>query len=67
MKKELVTIITPCYNGENYVENLLKSIINQTYKKIEFIFVNDGSKDKTEQIIKKYEPEFKNIEDKQKR
>ena len=60
MKKELVTIITPCYNGENYVENLLKSIINQTYKKIEFIFVNDGSKDKTEQIIKKYEPEFKN-------
>ena len=59
MKKELVTIITPCYNGENYVENLLKSIINQTYKKIEFIFVNDGSKDKTEQIIKKYEPEFK--------
>lgn len=57
MKKK-VSIITPCYNGEKYLHRFLDSILNQTYKDIELIFVNDGSKDRTEKIIKAYEPLF---------
>lgn len=60
MKKNLVTIMTPCYNGEAYVENLLESIRKQTYKNIEFILINDGSTDGTETIVKRYEPILKN-------
>jgi glycosyltransferase involved in cell wall biosynthesis len=58
-EKPLVSIITPCYNGEKYVHRLLDSILVQTYKNIEFIFVNDGSTDSTEKIVKSYEQKFK--------
>lgn len=45
MKK--VSIIIPAYNVENYIERCILSCINQTFKDIEVIVVNDGSKDKT--------------------
>ena len=51
---ELISIIIIVYNTENYVEDCIKSVINQTYKKIEIIIVNDGSSDKSAQIINKY-------------
>lgn len=51
---EKVTIITPVYNGEEYVQRYLESIINQTYKNIQLIIIDDGSKDNTKDIIKKY-------------
>ena len=54
MKTEKVSIVTPCYNGEKYLERFLKSILNQSYGNIELIFINDGSTDQTEEIIKKY-------------
>ena len=54
----LVSIITPCYNGEKTIARLMDSILNQTYKKIEFILINDGSTDKTEEIAKDYEEKF---------
>lgn len=54
-----VSIITPCYNGEAFLKRYLDSILNQTYKNIELIFINDGSNDKTESIFKTYEPKFK--------
>lgn len=59
MKKEkdfnpLVSIIIPVYNGENYVKDAIESALKQTYKNIEIIVVNDGSKDNTEQIVKEY-------------
>ncbi|MGO4961240.1 glycosyltransferase [Jeotgalibaca porci] len=57
--KPLVSIITPCYNGEKYVRRLLDSILIQTHKNIEFIFVNDGSNDNTEKIVMSYENKFK--------
>ena len=50
-KQPLVSIITPCYNCERYVQRYIDYIIMQTYKNIELIFVNDGSKDNTEKIL----------------
>ena len=56
MEYKKVSIITPCYNGEMYLDRFFRSILNQTYKNIELIFVNDGSTDKTEEIVEKYRP-----------
>ncbi|MFT8348186.1 glycosyltransferase family A protein [Clostridium saccharoperbutylacetonicum] len=56
---KMVSIITPCFNGEKFVSRYLESILNQTYKNIEMIFVNDGSADKTESIAKSYISKFK--------
>lgn len=55
MEKGLVSIITPCYNGEKYLDRYFQSLLNQTYKKLEIIFINDGSTDNTENIVKRYE------------
>lgn len=49
-----VSIIVPVYNMELYIENTLNSLINQTYKNLEIICVDDGSKDKSAQIIKSF-------------
>lgn len=56
---ELVSVIVPAYNHENFIEECIKSIINQSYKNIELIILNDGSKDKTVDIIKSYENKCK--------
>ncbi|MGL5963927.1 MAG: glycosyltransferase family 2 protein, partial [Fusobacteriaceae bacterium] len=52
MKK--VSIIVPCYNSEPYIERFLENILAQTYKNLELILVNDGSSDKTEELIFNY-------------
>jgi len=49
----LVSIIIPTYNGEKHIEATLKSIINQDYKNLEIIVVNDVSTDNTAEITKK--------------
>lgn len=51
---ELVSIITPCYNGEKYLDRYFESILEQTYPDVELIFVNDGSTDDTENIALAY-------------
>lgn len=51
-EKDLVSIIMPVYNGENFIETTLKDIKKQTYSNWELICVNDGSTDKTYEIIK---------------
>lgn len=50
----LVSIITPCYNGEEFLDQYFNSILAQTYRNLELIFVNDGSSDRTEQIALSY-------------
>ena len=50
----LVSVITPCYNGANYLEGYFEGILRQTYRTLEIIFVNDGSTDETERIATKW-------------
>ena len=50
-----VSIIIPCYNVEKYISECISSIIEQTYKNIEIIAVNDGSPDKSLEILKSFE------------
>lgn len=59
-QQPLVSIITPCFNGERFVHRFLDSILGQTYKNIELIFVNDGSTDATEEIVLSYREKFQN-------
>lgn len=54
MDKPLVSIITPCYNGESYLDRYFASILHQTYPNLELIFINDGSTDRTEEIAQGY-------------
>ena len=54
MNQELVSIIVPIYNVENYLRQCLDSIQNQTYKKFECIMINDGSTDSSQQIAEEY-------------
>ena len=50
---ELISIIMPNYNGEKFIKNSLDTILNQTYKNWELLIVDDCSKDKSIEIIKK--------------
>ena len=54
MGNELISIVVPIYNVENYLRQCLDSIQNQTYKKFECIMVNDGSTDSSQQIAEEY-------------
>ena len=49
-----ISIIIPCYNGEKYVAETITSVLEQTYENFELIVVNDGSKDKSLEIIKQF-------------
>ncbi|MFC5684454.1 glycosyltransferase family 2 protein [Flavobacterium sp. MAHUQ-51] len=50
----LISVIIPCYNQAQYLEEALQSVYNQTYQNWECIIVNDGSPDKTEEVAKKW-------------
>lgn len=57
----LISVVVPVYNVEKYLVRCLDSILNQTYKNIEIIVVNDGSPDKCEDIINQYASRYSNI------
>lgn len=54
MKQPKITIGTVCYNAERVIENLIKSVLSQTYDNIEFVIVDGASKDGTLDVINRY-------------
>ena len=56
-----ISVIVPAYNAERYLENTLKSILNQSFEDFEVILVNDGSVDKTPEIMATYAAQDKRI------
>ncbi len=61
MTDKKISIIVPAYNVENYVGECIESLIAQTYKNLEVIIVDDGSKDNTGKIIDQYAEKDKRI------
>ena len=51
---KLISVIVPIYNVEKYLTKCIESIINQTYKNLEIILVDDGSPDKSPIICDEY-------------
>ena len=49
-----VTVLMPVYNGEKYLKETMGSILNQTYIDFEFLIIDDGSTDRTEEIVKSF-------------
>ena len=56
-----ISVIVPVYKVEKYIEKCLDSLVNQTYKNLEIVVVNDCSPDNSEEIIKKFQKKYKNI------
>lgn len=56
-----VSIIVPVYNVEKYLNRCVESLLNQTYKNIEIILVNDASPDNSIAIMKEYEKKYPDI------
>lgn len=59
--KDLVSIIIPIYNIEKYLEKCIKSLINQTYRNLEIILINDGSTDESARICEEYKEQDNRI------
>lgn len=64
MKKDLVSIVTPVYNAEPFIERTIRSVMNQTYQEWEHILVDDCSPDNSEEVIRglmKEDPRIKYV------
>lgn len=57
-KPKLVSVLTPCYNAEKYIHRLLDSILEQTHPRLEMYIIDDGSTDRSAEIIQSYIPKF---------
>lgn len=62
MDDYLVSVIIPVYNAEKYICECLDSVLAQTFKSIQIIAIDDGSTDKTPQILDEYAKKHENIE-----
>ncbi|HIF9202278.1 TPA: glycosyltransferase family 2 protein [Photobacterium damselae] len=56
---KLLSIIIPCFNASKYIENLLASFFINRHANVEFIFIDDGSSDKTVLILEEYQKKHK--------
>ena len=56
-----ISVIVPVYNAEKFIDKCIESVINQTYKDVELILVNDGSKDNSLKFLQKYEKQYPKI------
>ena len=54
----LVSVVTPCLNGEKYIDRYANSLLSQDYTPLQIIFMDDGSTDKTHEKIEKYREKF---------
>ena len=54
----LITIVTPSYNQGQFIEETILSILNQTYKNIQYIIVDGGSTDQTMEVVNKYKDQI---------
>ena len=54
MNDQLISLITPMYNGTKYISQTIDSVLNQTYEHWEMIIVDDGSKDNSAKIVENY-------------
>lgn len=61
IKEPLVSVIVASYNYEKYIGKTLESLVGQTYKNIEIIVVDDGSRDGSLDIINKYVKQYPNV------
>lgn len=61
MNTPLISVIIPCYNAEKFVEQAVRSIMEQTYQNLEIICINDCSKDSTAEILQKLSKEDNRI------
>lgn len=57
----LVSILIPLYNHEQFIEKLLDSILEDSYENKEIILINDGSKDKSDEVVKNWITRNKNV------
>lgn len=57
----LVSIVMPCYNGEQFIKETIESVIEQTYEKWELLVIDDGSKDNSRTLLKEYVDKDKRI------
>lgn len=55
MDKPMVTVLMSVYNGERFLKEAIDSILNQTFTDFEFLIINDGSTDRSVEIIESYE------------
>lgn len=55
----LVSVLIPCYNGEKFIDRCFKCLLDQDYKYVEIIFVNDGSTDNSSKIVYSYKNKLK--------
>ncbi|MEG4109372.1 glycosyltransferase family 2 protein [Microcoleus sp. S13_C5] len=58
----LVSVIIPAYNAESFIEETLKSVLAQTYPAIEVLVVDDGSQDRTAEIVEKISKKYSHVQ-----
>ena len=63
LKEELplISLIVPCYNVKEYLEECVSSLLKQTYPSVEIILIDDGSKDETVTMIDEYSKKYSNV------